>query len=483
MITVVGLGIEKDDISVRGKEAIVRAHQEGLPIFARTALTRSFESLTSLGVTVIPLDGVYEKSRSFSTLNQNLAARVAKEKQGCVYCVDGSASEDNSVKLLLKKRCKVEIIDAPSKAAYFATKAELSGCSYSAVSAYEAVERAEAGAISLPLIVYDLDEKGLASDVKLALGERLGEETVCSFIYGGKVKKITLFELDRQKKYDYLTAVAFEETEAVEKTRFTMDDLKEIIVRLRAPDGCPWDKVQTPESIKMNVIEEAYELVDAVDSGDDDKVLEETGDLLLQAVFYAVMKEEVGSFTLTDAISGICEKLISRHTHIFGEDKAEGAESALSVWEKNKRKEKSQTTFASSVNDVPKSFPAAMRAQKVGKRAAKAGMDFSTVEEAVLRLKEEIAEFEAARLSEGQESVEKELGDVLFSAVNVGRKAGADCEKALKESVERFAARFTLAEKLALQNTDDVTKLSVKEWDEYYLAAKEAISGGGDELE
>ena len=483
MITVVGLGVEKDDISVRGKEAICRAWQQGLPIFVRTALTRSFESLTELGVQVTPLDEVYETSRSFSTLNKNLASRVAKEKGGCVYCVDGSASEDNSVKLLLKKRCQVEIIDAPSKTPYFAMKAALSGCSYSTLSAYETVEMAGAGALSLPLIVYDLDDRGLASDCKLALGEKLGEETICTFISGGKVKKIPLYELDRQRKYDYLTAVVVDKQEVVEKTRFTMDDLKEIVVRLRAPDGCPWDKVQTPQTIKMNVIEEAYELVDAVDSGDDDKVLEETGDILLQAVFYAVMKEEVGSFTLTDAISGICEKLISRHTHIFGEDKADGAESALSVWEKNKMKEKSQTTFASSVNDVPKSFPAAMRAQKVGKRAAKAGMDFVGVEEALLRLREEIVEFENARVSGDASAVEKELGDVLFSAVNVGRKAGVDCEKALKESVDRFASRFTLAEQLALQKTDDVTKLSEKEWDECYLLAKAKVKGCGDEVE
>ena len=145
--------------------------------------------------------------------------------------------------------------------------------------------------------------------------------------------------------------------------------------------------------------------------------------------------------------------------------------------------EKSQTTFASSVNDVPKSFPAAMRAQKVGKRAAKAGMDFATVEEAVSRLREEIVEFENARLSGDKAAVEKELGDVLFSAVNVGRKAGADCEKALKESVERFAARFTLAEQLALADTDDVTGLSAKAWDGYYLAAKDKIGGGGNGLE
>ena len=324
----------------------------------------------------------------------------------------------------------------------------------------------------MPLVIYDLDDRGLASDCKLALGERFGEESTVRFFHGEKGKKLALFELDREKRYDYLTAVVVEEQPLTEKKRFTMDDLREIVVKLRAPDGCPWDKVQTPETIKMNVVEEAYELVDAVDSGDDDKVLEETGDILLQAAFYAVMKEEVGAFSLTDALTGICQKLISRHTHIFGTDKADGAESALSVWEKNKRKEKHHETFADSVNDVPKCFPAAMRAQKIGKRAAKSGMDFADVAEAVLRLKEEIAEFERAYAVGDKAESERELGDVLFSAVNAGRLAGADCEKALKESAERFARRFTEAERIALQRTDDVTKLSAEEWEECYLAAK-----------
>ncbi|MBQ8320120.1 MAG: nucleoside triphosphate pyrophosphohydrolase [Clostridia bacterium] len=478
MITVVGLGVEKGDLSLRGKEAILEAADAGLPVFVRTALTRSYESLLGLGVQPIALDDIYEKSRSFATLNKNLAARVATEKDGCVYCVDGAASEDNSVKILLKKRRRVRMIDGPSKSGYFALRAGFAQCSYLAVSAYEAVERAGAGTLSLPLVVYDLDGRGLASDVKLALGERFGDETTVRFVQGERVKKIPLFELDRQKSYDYLTAVTIEATDVVQKTRFTMEDLKEIVVRLRAPGGCPWDRAQTPESIKMNVIEEAYELVDAVDSGDDSKVLEETGDILLQAAFYAVMKEEVGAFTLTDAISGICEKLISRHTHIFGADKAEGAEGALSVWEKNKRKEKHQETFGDSVSDVPKCFPAAMRAQKVGKRAAKSGMDFVSADEAMVRLKEEIAEFENAYSSGCAEETEKELGDVLFSAVNVGRKAGVDCEKALKESTERFAARFVLAEKLALKSTGDVCALSAEEWEEYYQAAKKALKEG-----
>ena len=215
--------------------------------------------------------------------------------------------------------------------------------------------------------------------------------------------------------------------------------------------------------------------VDAIDLDDDEKILEEAGDLVLQVVFHAVMREEMGAFNLNDVTTAICQKLISRHTHVFGEDKATDGESALSVWEKNKMVEKHQVTFADSVNDVPKCFPAAMRAQKVGKRAAKGGMDFATAEDAATRLKAEIDEFFDAYKAGDSVEAEKEIGDVLFAAVNVGRKAGCDCEKALKEATDRFAARFTKAEALALADGKVVTELSEAEWDEYYIKAKKAL--------
>ena len=259
----------------------------------------------------------------------------------------------------------------------------------------------------------------------------------------------------------------------------TLEDLVRIIRILRGENGCPWDRVQTPESIKMNVIEEAYELVDAIDSGDDGKVLEETGDILLQAVFHAVMNEERGSFNLTDVTTGICEKLITRHTHIFGKDKADGEAGALSVWERNKMKEKHQETYADAVNDVPKGFPAALRAQKVGKRAAKSGFDFACVEDAAKKVEEELKEFLEARASGDAAETEKELGDLLFAAVNAGRLADCDCEKALKESTDKFARRFTLTEKLALEDGREAKSLTEEEWDGYYRRAKKALEDGG----
>ncbi len=476
MITVIGLGVERGDLSKRGENAILEGAKAGRKIIVRTEKTRSYQSVLDLGVEHSSLDSVYERSRNFATLAKNLAKAVTEYKNA-VYLVDGSATEDNSVKAILRRvgRRNVEIIDGISKTTALARAADFQGCSYTALSAYELAEKTKSGCVALPLIVYDLDDRGLASDCKLMLGDLFGEETTVKYLAGGNAKKISLFELDRQKEYDYTSAVAIEEVALLQKRRFSLEDLKEIVVRLRAPDGCPWDKVQTPDSIKMSAVEEAYELVDAVDQEDDEKILEETGDLLLQVAFHAVMKEETGSFTLTDVLTGICRKLITRHTHVFGKDKAKDEGSALSVWEKNKMTEKHQVTYADSVNDVPKCFPAALRAQKVGKRAAKAGMDFDGVESAAKRLQEELAEFfEAYRLGDLAQT-EKELGDLLFSAVNVGRKAGCDCEKALKESVERFAARFTKAESLALAEGKEVTTLSEEEWDRYYLQAKEEL--------
>ena len=476
MITVIGLGVEKGDLTKRGEAALLQAAQAGRPILVRTANTLSYQTVVDLGIAHECLDCVYESSRNFATLAKNLAKAVAERGDDAVYLVDGAAMEDNSVKSLLKRtRGKLVIIAGVSRTTALVRAAGFVGCSYTAVSAYELEEKAQAGNINLPLVVYDLDDRALAGDIKLLLGDLFGEETAVKYLCGGKAKKICLYELDRQKLYDYTSAVAIEEVELLEKQRFTMEDLQEIVRRLRAPNGGPWDRVQTNDSIKMSAVEEAYELVDAIDQDDDEKIMEEAGDLALQVIFHAVMKEETGAFNLTDILTGVCQKLISRHTHVFGEDKATDGASALSVWEKNKMTEKHQVTFADSVNDVPHCFPAAMRAQKVGKRASKGGMDFATVEAAAEHLKGELVEFFEALAKGDLVEVEKEIGDVLFAAVNVGRKAGCDCEKALKESTDRFAKRFTDAEALALADGKVVTELSEAEWDVYYRKAKNAL--------
>ncbi len=257
MITVIGLGVERGDLSRKGEEKIIEGAKAGRKIVVRTAGTVSYQTVLDLGVGHICLDSVYERSRSFSSLAKNLASAVLAAGEDPIYLVDGAATEDNSVKVLIKRlaKGKLEIIDGVSRVTALVRTAGFAGCSYTAISAYELAERCRAGSISLPVIVYDLDDRGLASDCKLLLGNLFGEESEVKFLCQGRAKKISLYELDRQKSYDYTTAAGIEEIPLLDKQRFCLDDLKEIIHRLRAPNGCPWDRVQTSESIKMSAVE------------------------------------------------------------------------------------------------------------------------------------------------------------------------------------------------------------------------------------
>jgi tetrapyrrole methylase family protein/MazG family protein len=323
--------------------------------------------------------------------------------------------------------------------------------------------------------VYDIDDEFAASEVKQALSNLFGEETVCTFVRGNTSKSIKIYEIDRQKTYDLTCAVAVEEKEFLKKDRYDYADLEHIVKLLRAPGGCPWDRVQTNESIKTNMIEEAYELVDAINRDDDDGILEETGDVMLQAAFHSVLKEEQGVFNGEDALTAVVKKLIFRHSHIFGKDKATDADSALSVWEKNKAEEKGQSTFGEKVMAVPKNFPACMRAQKVQKRAAKSGMDFLSSVSASEKLGEEVAELINALVADDKNAIKDEAGDVLFSAVNVCRLAGVDCEEALSAATEKFSTRFVKCEQLIINDGKDITDLNELELDWYWHLAKKAL--------
>ena len=227
------------------------------------------------------------------------------------------------------------------------------------------------------------------------------------------------------------------------------------------------------------MVEEAYELVDAIDCKDDDKICEEAGDVLMQGAFHSVLGQERGAFSPEDVLSGVCSKLIFRHSHIFGKDKASDENSALSVWDKNKTLEKGQKTASDSVRDVPKVFPAAMRAQKAAKRAAKYGYDFKDANEAAEKVKEELSELLAAVAEGDKAHISEEAGDLLFSAVNVGRLAGADCEESLKESTQKFIDRFCATEELVLADGKRMNELPADELWAYYERAKEQLRREG----
>ncbi len=216
---------------------------------------------------------------------------------------------------------------------------------------------------------------------------------------------------------------------------------------LRGPGGCPWDREQTHQSIRRNLLEEAYEAAEAIDRRDPGHLREELGDVLLQVVFHAEMAREEGQFTLADVVDGVCRKLVFRHPHVFGTVPAGDSAAALEAWDARKRREKGQKSTADALDAVARSLPALMRAEKLQDKASKAGFDWREAAQAADKLAEEAEELKTA-LREGT-NAEEELGDVLFAAVKAGRFAGLDSELALHAACEKFIRRFREVERQA----------------------------------
>ena len=256
------------------------------------------------------------------------------------------------------------------------------------------------------------------------------------------------------------------------KERYNIDDLVEIMRLLRAPGGCPWDAEQTHESIKKNLIEETYEVIEAINKKDNDLLCEELGDLLMQVVFHACMENEKGVFDFDDVCDGVCQKLVERHPHVFGTVSVENTDDVLRNWDDIKRKSKGQKTTTQSMLSVPRELPALMRATKLQKKAADVGFDWNDVSGALDKLQEEIDELRQAVENKDSENMSEELGDVLFSAVNVSRFIKSDAEEALTAASDKFLARFTTVEKLAEERGIDMKSSAIEELDKLWDEAK-----------
>lgn len=253
----------------------------------------------------------------------------------------------------------------------------------------------------------------------------------------------------------------------------------ELMARLRAPDGCPWDRKQTAESLKPYVIEEAYEVVGAIEQGDQREICEELGDLLLQVVFHAQMAREQGAFDFDDVVQAICDKLVRRHPHVFGGEPVESAAAQTEVWERLKAQEKATKGAVGLLDDVPLSLPALTRAAKLGRRASRAGFDWPDANGPRRKLDEELAELdEALAGARDQAAVEAEFGDLLFALVNYARHLGVDPEAALRRSNQKFVRRFRHVEQRLGATGQSGPEVGLEQLDAWWEEAKEQETSG-----
>ena len=269
------------------------------------------------------------------------------------------------------------------------------------------------------------------------------------------------------------------------RNKYTMQDLIEIMAFLRSEQGCPWDRVQTHASLRKNLLEETYEAIDAIDSGRPEKLCDELGDVLLQVVLHAQLAMEAGQFDFSDVVSSISRKLISRHTHIFGEDRAETPEEVIETWEKNKIIEKGLSSQAQVLEDVPRSLPALQRSYKVQQKAAQVGFDWVDASGPRAKIDEELKEIEAILASSRQKvlagrlnpeaadkAVAAEVGDLLFAVVNYARHLKVQPELALNGTTDKFIRRLSRVEELARLHDSNMADLDLAALDLLWEKAK-----------
>jgi tetrapyrrole methylase family protein/MazG family protein len=256
------------------------------------------------------------------------------------------------------------------------------------------------------------------------------------------------------------------------KTKYGIDDLREIMRILRSPGGCPWDREQNHASIKKSLIEETYEVIEAINKEDDTLLCEELGDVLLQVVFHAQMADERNAFGFDEITDGICKKLIERHPHVFGDIKVDNSAEVLVNWEQIKSQSKNRKTQTDKMLSVPRELPALMRSTKLQEKAAKVGFDWDNADGAFDKIDEEARELKEAYKSGETEHIKEELGDLLFSVVNVSRFLNVDAEEALTLSADKFLNRFAVVEKLADERGIDMKSSPIEELDRLWDEAK-----------
>ncbi len=468
MITIVGMGTGSEDTLTAA--ALKKARTAGTVVL-QTGSVDTARFLADEGVSFLTLDGLYEKAADFDELCESTVAFFA-DKPDAAFFVMGSAS-GNALAGAVMKSYECGALPGVSFGSY---ALDLCGI-YSPYASSFAAADIEGAYISAeyPIAVTEISDEYTASDVVLAFQRYYPYDSSVFFIKGGRAERLPLCDIARRTDFSYDCAIVFPGLELKEREGYTFEELVKVIAVLRGEGGCPWDREQTHESLRKNLLEESLEAIDAIDKKDPDMLYDELGDVLLQVVLHAQIASEHADFDSRDVTTSECKKMISRHTHIFGEDKIDTADGVLANWDKIKRAEKGEGTLAESMRDVT-DISALMKAEKVQKKAALQGFDWPDAKGALAKVREEADEIEDS--IDDAEKREGECGDLLFAAVNLLRKLRISPDIALAHATDKFIARYEFMEKRAAEAGEKLSEMPLERMEQLWGLAKENEKAG-----
>lgn len=475
-LIVVGLGAGRKGLMTEETKKLLT---EEACVRLRTAKHPTVEELKEEGYTFQSFDHVYEEKDTFDevydTITESCLA-LAEQTGRLIYAVPGSPLVAERTVQMLRERSdkrgvKLTILPAMSFLEVLYVRLGVDP-----INGLTILDGDDIGKLApdntVALVITQVYDRAVASEVKLALMEQYDDEQTIVFVRNlgldeEEIREIPLYELDRQPNIDHLTSVYVPGREPREQT-FDMQPLTDVMATLRSPGGCPWDIEQTHESLRRYLIEEVYEVIEAIENEDAPLLCEELGDLLLQIVFHARVAEECGAFSMQDVIDGVTEKMIRRHPHVFGDITVNDAGEVLVNWDAIKAQEKVGKRTG-TLDGVSPGLPALMAAFKLQKKASKVGFDWDEAKEVWEKVREELGELAEASAAGDKTTIEEEFGDVLFSLVNLSRFLHVEPETSLTAANHKFRRRFNfIEEKMEEQGKkwQDMTLDSMNElWD------------------
>ncbi|MBP1153487.1 MULTISPECIES: nucleoside triphosphate pyrophosphohydrolase [unclassified Paenibacillus] len=494
-ITVVGLGTgDPNQLTLGVWRKLESAGELSGGLYLRTREHPMVSMLDHHGLTYETFDSVYEASAEFDTVYETIASTLLARAQAVgagevLYAVPGHPMVAERTVQLLRERCAAEgVLLGLMGGESFLDQAFLR-LGFDPIEGFQLLDGTSLQASSLnpqlhTLIgqVYDVHT---ASDVKLTLMELYPDDYPVTVGHSlgvtgeERVHEVPLYELDRVEGYGNLSLVWVPRTDREDVRSRTFARLHEIVDILRSPEGCPWDREQTHKSLRKNLIEEAYEVLETIDDDDPDHMCEELGDLLLQIMLHSQIEAEAGSFTVFDVIRELNEKLIRRHPHVFGSKQAEDADEALSNWQQIKDEEKRSKGIdlneQSVLTGVPRELPGLMKAYKLQKKAAGVGFDWSTLDEVLPIVESELAEVKEAIERFGKAEQQEELGDLLFAVVNLARFLKVEPEEAMADANRKFFDRFSYIESNLRLKGKSFEQTDLQEMESLWQEAKKVL--------